>query len=155
VLSNPGDLNARSAMLLGAHLAGGAIENSMLGATHALANPLSAHFNLTHGIAIGVMLPHVIRYNSQVVGPLYGEFAADAGLCAAGDPAAPDILARFVASLVAEADCPTNLAAAGVDPALVGVLAQEATTQWTASFNPRSVDRSQFEELYRRAFEDF
>ena len=142
-------------MLLGAHLAGGAIENSMLGATHALANPLSAHFNLTHGIAIGVMLPHVIRYNSEVVGPLYGEFAADAGLCPAGDPAAADVLARFVASLVAEAECPTNLAAAGADPSLVGVLAQEAATQWTANFNPRPVDVSQFEELYRRAFEDF
>jgi hypothetical protein len=35
------------------------------------------------------------------------------------------------------------------------VLAQEAATQWTANFNPRSVDVSQFEELYRRAFEDF
>jgi alcohol dehydrogenase len=155
VLRDPTDLNARSAMLLGAHLAGGAIENSMLGATHALANPLSAHFNLTHGLAIGVMLPHVIRYNSQVVGSLYGEFAADAGLCAADDPAAGDVLARFVASLVAEADCPTNLASTGADPSLVGVLAQEAATQWTANFNPRSTDRSDFEELYRRAFADF
>ncbi len=63
VLAEPGDVNARAAMLLGAHLAGGAIENSMLGATHAMANPLSAHFNLTHGIAIGILLPHVIRYN--------------------------------------------------------------------------------------------
>jgi alcohol dehydrogenase len=155
VLRNPGDPSARAAMLLGAHLAGGAIENSMLGATHALANPLSAHFNLTHGIAIGVMLPHVIRYNSQVVGPFYGEFAADAGLCPAGDPAAAETLARFVATLVAEADCPTNLADAGADEKLVGLLAEEASTQWTANFNPRSVDRSQFEELYRRAFEEF
>jgi alcohol dehydrogenase len=155
VLREPTDLNARSAMLLGAHLAGGAIENSMLGATHALANPLSAHFDLTHGLAIGVMLPHVIRYNSQVVGPLYGEFAADAGLCAAHDPAAADIVARFVASLVAEADCPTNLAAVGADQALVGVLAHEAATQWTANFNPRSLECSDFEELYHRAFADF
>ena len=155
VLRDPSDLNARSAMLLGAHLAGGAIENSMLGATHAMANPLSAHFNLTHGIAIGVMLPHVIRYNSQVVGALYGEFAADAGLCPAGDPAAAESLARFVASLVAQADCPTNLEAAGADRALVGVLAQEAASQWTATFNPRAIDASQFEDLYRRAFEDF
>src|SRR6202044_278081 len=152
VLREPTNLNARAAMLLGAHLAGGAIENSMLGATHALANPLSAHFNLTHGLAIGVMLPHVIRYNSEVVRPLYGEFAVDAGLCAPGDPAAADVLARFVASLVAEADCPTNLAAAGADPSLVEVLAEEAATQWTANFNPRPVDRPQFAELYRRAF---
>jgi alcohol dehydrogenase len=155
VLREPADLNARSAMLLGAHLAGGAIENSMLGATHALANPLSAHFDLTHGLAIGVMLPHVIRYNSQVVGPLYAEFAADAGLCAIDDPAAADILARFVASLVAEADCPTNLATIGADPNLAGVLAREAATQWTANFNPRPLDHSDFEELYRRAFADF
>jgi alcohol dehydrogenase len=155
VLRNPTDLNARAAMLLGAHLAGGAIENSMLGATHALANPLSAHFNLTHGIAIGVMLPHVIRYNSESVGPLYGEFAADAGLCAAGDPSAAEKLARFVVSLMADADCPTNLTTAGADPALVGVLAQEAASQWTANFNPRPVDVPQFEDLYRRAFEDF
>ena len=155
VLREPTDLNARSAMLLGAHLAGGAIENSMLGATHALANPLSAHFDLTHGLAIGVMLPHVIRYNSQVVGLLYAEFAEDAGLCAIDDPAAAEILGRFVASLVAEADCPTNLAAIGADPALVGVLAREAAAQWTANFNPRPLDHSDFEELYRRAFADF
>jgi alcohol dehydrogenase len=155
VLRDPRDLNARSAMLLGAHLAGGAIENSMLGATHALANPLSAHFNLTHGVAIGVMLPHVIRYNSEVVGPLYGEFAADAGLCAIDDPAAAELLAKFVASIVAEADCPTNLTDAGADQSLVGVLAEEAATQWTANFNPRPVDQPQLVELYRRAFKDF
>ncbi len=155
VLTHPGDTAARAAMLLGAHLAGGAIENSMLGATHALANPLSAHFNVTHGIAIGIMLPHVIRYNSEVVGPLYGEFAADAGLCSADDPAASNLLAQFVASLVAQSDCPTNLAAVGADQALVGLLAQEAATQWTATFNPRAVDVQQLEELYRRAFDDF
>ena len=39
----------------------------MLGATHALANPLSAHYDMTHGIAIGIMLPHVIRYNAEVM----------------------------------------------------------------------------------------
>ena len=49
VLRAPRELVARSEMLLGAHLAGAAIENSMLGATHALANPLSAHCGLTHG----------------------------------------------------------------------------------------------------------
>jgi alcohol dehydrogenase len=154
VLQEPGDVNARAAMLLGAHLAGGAIENSMLGATHALANPLSAHFNLTHGIAIGVMLPHVIRYNADAVGELYGEFAAEAGLCSADDPRAPDKLAHFVECLLSEAGCPTDLSAAGVDASLVPVLAEEAATQWTAKFNPRPVDRSQFEELYRAAFRE-
>ena len=57
VLADPGDLMARGAVRLGAHLAGG-IENAMLGATHAAVNPLTAHYGITHGMAIGVMLPH-------------------------------------------------------------------------------------------------
>src|SRR5262245_55137967 len=52
VLRKPDDLEPRSAMQLGAYLAGAAIETSMLGAAHALANPLTAHYGLTHGIAI-------------------------------------------------------------------------------------------------------
>jgi alcohol dehydrogenase len=154
VLAEPGDVNARAAMLLGAHLAGGAIENSMLGATHAMANPLSAHFDLTHGIAIGIMLPHVIRYNAVAVPELYGEFAADAGVCAANDPQAAVRLARFVETLVIEANCPNNLAAAGADESLIPVLAEEAAAQWTSKFNPRPVDRPQFEQLYRAAFQE-
>ncbi len=137
-------------MLLGAHLAGGAIENSMLGATHAMANPLSAHFNLTHGIAIGVMLPHVIRYNGEAVCELYGDFAAEAGLCSADDPQAPGRLAQFVEKLLAEARCPNNLKAAGADLSLIPVLAEEAASQWTANFNPRPVDRLQFEAAVSR-----
>ena len=154
VLVEPGDLNARAAMLLGAHLAGGAIENSMLGATHAMANPLSAHFNITHGIAIGVLLPHVIRYNGDVVPELYGEFAEEAGVCSADDPQAVAKLAHFVETLLSEAKCPNNLAATGVDESLIPALAEEAAGQWTANFNPRPVDRPQFEELYRAAFQE-
>ena len=119
-----------------------------------MANPLSAHFKMTHGIAIGVLLPHVIRYNGEAVRELYGEFAADAGLCPADDPQSPAKLARFVESLLVEADCPTNLAAAGADISLVPVLAEEAAAQWTATFNPRPVDKAQFEELYRAAFRE-
>jgi alcohol dehydrogenase len=59
VLREPTDLAARDAMLLGAHRAGAAIEMSMLGATHACANPLTATYGTTHGVAIAVMLPSV------------------------------------------------------------------------------------------------
>src|SRR5262245_35197920 len=63
VLRDPNDLDARGAMQMGAFLAGTAIENSMLVATHACANPLTAHYGLTHGLAIGILLPHVVRFN--------------------------------------------------------------------------------------------
>ena len=151
VLAEPDDVEARGCMLLGAHLAGAAIENSMLGATHALANPLSAHFEMTHGIAIGLMLPHVIRYNAEVVGRLYGVLAADAGLCEADDPQAAFQLANLVESLVADADCPTSLAECDVDSDLIPTMAEEAAAQWTGRFNPRPVTAGTLEDLYRCA----
>src|SRR5690606_25520674 len=59
VLQDGDDLDARGAMLLGAAFGGTAIENSMLGAAHSAANPLTAHFDVVHGWAVGIMLPHV------------------------------------------------------------------------------------------------
>jgi alcohol dehydrogenase len=151
VVSEPQNLEARGAMLLGAHLAGVAIENSMLGATHALANPLSAHFDTVHGVAIGVLLPHVVRYNSAVVGRLYGDLAEDAGLCDRRDPDAGWRLADHLRWLIQRADQPTTLETIVTDPGLLPLLAQEAAAQWTGTFNPRPVDAASLEELYRCA----
>ena len=147
VLDKPQHVESRGATLLGAHLAGAAIENSMLGATHALANPLSAHFGLRHGVAIAIMLPHVIRHNGQVASHLYGELAADAGLCDAADPLAADVLANHVRALAERSGLPTSLAQWDVD-AKLDQLASEAAQQWTAGFNPRAVDRQSLKELY-------
>lgn len=152
VLTEPTNLAARGGMLLGAHLAGAAIENSMLGAAHALANPLTAHFDVTHGLAIGLMLPHVIRYNAAVVGPLYGRLAADIGLCASDDPAAGELIAERVTAWVRAAGCPTALSECGVTPDRLPQLAADAAVQWTGTFNPRPVDAGSLEEMYRCAF---
>ena len=144
-------LMARGAMLLGAHLAGAAIENSMLGATHALANPLTAHFGVTHGLAVGLMLPHVIRFNARTVGRLYGALAADAGLCPASDPRAGDLLADSIADLVGRSGLPTKLEQCGVERQMLPQLAEDAARQWTGTFNPRPVDESSLLELYEAA----
>ncbi len=147
-------LGARGNMLLGAHLAGAAIENSMLGAAHALANPLTAHFDVTHGLAIGVMLPHVIRYNSTVVGSLYGRLAADLGLCAIDDPQAGHQVADLVRRFTVMAGLPTNLSLCHVDRSQLPKLAGEAAQQWTGTFNPRPVDAPSLLRLYESAFVD-
>lgn len=151
VLANPDDGDARARMLVGAHLAGAAIENSMLGATHALANPLSAHFGLTHGVAIGVMLPHVVRFNRAAVGTRYGDLAADAGLCERADPAAGERLADRLAALLAQAGSPTRLGECDVEPAFFSAMAAEAAQQWTGRFNPRPVDEASLKRLYEGA----
>jgi len=145
------DLDARSKMLLGAHLAGAAIENSMLGAAHALANPLSAHFDVTHGVAIAVILPHVVRHNAEAVDGLYGELAADAGLCERGAPGAGALLAAHLAALAAQAGLPSRLGECGVDRAAVPEMAVEAARQWTGQFNPRPVDEQSLRQLYEGA----
>jgi len=75
VLSDPHDLDGRSAMQLGAYFAGLAIENSMLGATHACANPLTARYGTTHGAALAMLLPTVVRWNTPVAAERYAELA--------------------------------------------------------------------------------
>ncbi len=140
--------SAAGAMLLGAHLAGAAIEVSMLGAAHASANPLTAHAGITHGLAVGVMLPHVVRYNRAVAEPLYRELAVAIGQ----EPAdASAWMAQQVHAFLEVAGLPTTLGALGIRREQIPLLAQEATTQWTGQFNPRPLTVADFQELYAQA----
>ena len=77
VLKDASDSEARSKMLLGAHFAGAAIENAMLGAAHACANPLTAHFGITHGVAVALMLPAVVQFNGETAGARYRGLESD------------------------------------------------------------------------------
>jgi len=101
VLENPDDLEARGGMQLGACLAGIAIENSMLGATHALANPLTAHYGIVHGQAIATMLPHVIRFNAVTMENDYATLAELISNDASSvQTASSEQLASFISDLV-------------------------------------------------------
>ncbi|MCA8992581.1 MAG: iron-containing alcohol dehydrogenase [Planctomycetaceae bacterium] len=151
VLADANHLASRGDMLLGAHLAGASIENSMLGATHALANPLTAHFDLTHGVAIGLMLPHVIKYNARAVGSSYVQFVTDAGIGFKDTDDAALQLAKRIVSLVRLAKLPVSLKEAGVDAELLPQLAAEAAEQWTGRFNPRTVNAADLLEIYQCA----
>ncbi len=155
VLKAPGDLEARGRMLLGAALAGTAIELSMLGAAHSAANPLTAHFNVVHGLAVGLMLPQVVRFNAgdPRVAAAYAELAHGAGWALdARDPAvASERLAEGLHRLVVDSGLAPNLTAAGVQGERIPVLASEAAAQWTANFNPRVITPADFETLYRGA----
>ncbi|HEX7185928.1 MAG TPA: iron-containing alcohol dehydrogenase [Thermoanaerobaculia bacterium] len=136
-LDSPGNLQAAADVLLGAHLAGAAIEASMLGAAHACANPLSARYGLAHGIAVGLMLPPVVRFNTPVAGDLYAEL----------DRRLPERLEE----LRALAGLPGRLLDTGVEEGRLPELAQEAARQWTARFNPRPVAAADLLEIYRSA----
>jgi alcohol dehydrogenase len=149
VLQQPDDVDARGAMLLGSHLAGLAIEHSMLGAAHACANPLTAQFDVTHGIAVSLMLPHVVRWNAEVAGPLYADLLDGSG---SPDPLAGERLAGELEEVAAICGFPLSLADAGVPEDALPALAEAAAAQWTGGFNPRPVTRESALILYRAAW---
>jgi alcohol dehydrogenase class IV len=151
VLRDPRDLEARGAMQMGAFLAGTAIENSMLGVCHACANPLTAHYGITHGLAIAIMLPHVIRYNAPAVGGLYGELLDEAGLSNGHGDGPADTLIQRLLQLMHIAKLPTTLTSCGVSRGILPVLAEEASQQWTARFNPRQVTDADILGLFEAA----
>jgi alcohol dehydrogenase len=140
-----GGPDAWGEMLLGSHLAGAAIEASMLGAAHACANPLTARFDVTHGVAVGLMLPAVVRANARdsavatVYGELLGVSCEDAG----------ESLARRLESLRDAGGLPSRLSRVGVDAGSLPSLAADAVDQWTLQHNPRRLGEAELAALYR------
>lgn len=160
VLAAPGDLEARGAMQLGAYFAGMAIENSMLGATHACANPLTTHYGTAHGASIAILLPSVVRWNASVAGERYAELlkisatstaSASSNSVNAGCDSA-ERLARRLEELATAGGLRQTLGEAGVALSDLSRLAEEAAQQWTGRFNPRPFDSSGALEIYQCAF---
>jgi alcohol dehydrogenase len=156
--ADPRDLRARGTALLGAALAGMAVENSMLGAAHAAANPLTVHYGVTHGQAVGMMLPAVVRYNSEVseVRTIYQRLALGHGSpLHSRDPAgAAEVLAKYLEGCLERAGLPRSLAGLHVEEPDFDELAHQAAGQWTGKFNPRSVGPEDFARLYRSVAAD-
>jgi alcohol dehydrogenase len=157
VMVEPTDLIARGQMQLASAYAGLAIEHSMLGATHSAANPLTAHFDVPHGRAVGLMMPSVAHYNAvdPAAQRAYAELAVSAGLALAGGPIAEAVATLFdrLEVLLTASGTPRSLSAYEVTARDIPKLAAEAATQWTAGFNPRPVDAAAFERLYGSVLE--
>ena len=158
ILINPNDLEARGNMQLGAAFAGLAVENSMLGAAHAAANPLTAHYGIVHGQAVGLILPHVVRFNGEdpVSRRAYAELASAPEIACVSDghDQARDALISRLEVLLDLARMPRSLKSCGVEQAMIPTLAEEASRQWTAGFNPRPLSPKEFEALYEAAFSE-
>ena len=155
VTRSPSDVEARGGMQLGACFAGLAIENSMLGITHSLANPLTANFGIVHGQAIAVMLPHVIRFNSRhdSCAEWYADLAADIPpTIGSTDETSPvELLVAFIEACVSDAGLAKTLAELDVPADAVESLGQQAANEWTANFNPRPATPSELTDLYELA----
>ena len=141
-------------LLWGAHLAGASIEQSMLGAAHALANPLTARHGVPHGAAVLLTLPWVVRLNGEAGPPVndrYRELCELAGIPGtAGEPS--EDLARRLEELRAVGGLPERLSDVDVPREELGSLAKDAAKQWTARFNPRPVDEEELLRIYELAY---
>ncbi|MDA0254633.1 MAG: iron-containing alcohol dehydrogenase [Planctomycetota bacterium] len=154
VFSDGSDIEARAAVQLAAAWAGLAIENAMLGAAHALANPLTATHGIVHGQAVGLMLPHVVRYNAPACQAAYGELLAVAGGPATVRNASSDAagaLGDWLDGLLAAAGLARSLAGLVATDPDVPALAAAAASQWTAGFNPQPVTAAELTAIYEAA----
>jgi len=139
VITGTADLETRGRMLLGAAMAGSAIENSMLGAAHAAANPLTASYGIAHGHAVALMLPHVVRLNlgDPAIAAIYQQLGTHLGR---------PLLAWLAETIdLAGLPCPV------IDPSAIAQLAEAATQQWTGRFNPVPMTAATFTALYNNA----
>ena len=150
-----GDIEARSAMLLGSMLAGQAFANSPVAAVHALAYPLGGHFHIPHGLSNALILAHVLRFNCQTAPGAYIEIA----------PYAFPELARLEGQARAAAFCdalqelsrkcglPQRLRDVGVPESALEKMARDAMNQKRLlPNNPREVREADALEIYRLAW---
>jgi alcohol dehydrogenase len=144
-LARAEDVEARASMLLGAHLAGAAIENSMLGAAHACANPLTTRYGAEHGAALAMLLPSVVRWNASEVGARYAELSGR-------NSSDGEALARRVEEFAEAGGLSRSLSESGVLREDLPALAEDAAGQWTGRFNPRAFDAAGALEVYGWAY---
>ena len=78
------DLAARGQMQIAALLAGWAFSNAMVGLAHAMAHSLGAVCRIPHGLANGILLPHVMRFNLDEIPQLTADIAEAMGAATNG-----------------------------------------------------------------------
>lgn len=132
--ANPTDLEARSQMLTAAAMGAVAFQKG-LGAMHALAHPIGAHFDTHHGMTNAVVMPYVLIANRSAIEATIERLGAYTGLGHTFD----DVLAHIV-QLRADLDVPNTLVELGVDPDAVDTIATAAVHDPSAGTNPITVD---------------
>ena len=151
VLAEPGDLQARSNMLLGSMLAGMAFANASVAAVHALAYPLGGHFHVPHGLSNALVLVPVLNFNRPAAEPLYAQLAS-AVLPQehfANTSEACDHFIGFMTRLVARMPFAQRLSEVGVTPGDVDQLTDDALkVERLLINNPRPLSRDDIHALY-------
>ena len=152
---HPDDLGARSAMLLGAHLAGVAFSNAPVAGVHALAYPLGGLHHLPHGLSNALMLRHVLHHNAAAARDLYAELAEIvAPDCAGqGSQAKCALLIDTLDRMIVASGIAPRLRDHGIAADDIPILAREAMKQTRLLVNnPCPIDEADAARLYQAAW---
>lgn len=153
--TDPQDMTAREAMLLGAHLAGLAFSNAPVAGVHALAYPLGGLHHLPHGVTNALMLRHVLQHNAEAARDHYAELAPIVvPQCEAeGSQARAAMLIARLDELVRESGIGTRLRDYGIDVSEAPTLAREAMKQTRLLVNnPCEITEADAQRLYEAAW---
>ncbi|MCY7773404.1 bifunctional acetaldehyde-CoA/alcohol dehydrogenase [Bacillus licheniformis] len=167
---NGSDELAREKVHNASTIAGMAFSNAFLGINHSLAHKLGAEFQIAHGRANAILLPHVIRYNAAkpkkfTAFPKYSHFIADQryaeiartlGLPAKTTAEGVESLIQEIISLAKELKIPMSIKQNGVDAAAfeskVDLMAERAFEDQCTTANPKLPLVSELAEIYRSAY---
>lgn len=147
-----GDIKARERMALGQYMAGMGFSNVGLGLVHGMAHPLSAWYNVPHGVACASLLPIVMDYNKDYTGEKYRHIAAVMGIPHAESLPLDEVRTQAVQAvrdLGKRVGIPQNISELGVKEKDLEVIAKDALADVCTGGNPRDTNLDDILALYR------
>ncbi len=148
------NLKARENMAYASLLAGMAFNNANLGYVHAMAHQLGGLYDMPHGVANAVLLPHVARYNLIANPEKFADIAEFMGENTDGLSTmdAAELAIHAIARLSADIGIPQHLRDLGVKEADFPYMAEMALKDGNAFSNPRKGNEKEIAEIFRQAF---
>jgi lactaldehyde reductase len=147
-----GDVKAREDMALAQYVAGMGFSNVGLGLVHGMAHPLSARYNMPHGVACATLLPTILKYNADYTGEKYRDIAKALGVenvDAMSLEEARVAAVQAVAQLGKDVGIPQTIAELGVKEEDIPAIAKDAFADVCTGGNPRDTSIEEIEMLYK------
>lgn len=147
------DMEACEAMMVGSLFAGIAFSHARLGDVHAMSHPVSAYFDVPHGVANAILLPTVIDFNrSEAAGKYCFIYNAIAANPMKEEDFTPDMLGSELRVLNHELGIPASLSEVGVKSEKFDAMAEDAMKSGNILVNPRKTTKSDILDLYHQTF---
>lgn len=152
-VANRGDIEAAENMLVGSLFAGIAFSWARLGDVHAMSHPVSAYFNVPHGVANAILLPTIVEYNMLAdKGKYLNIYNYIAELPAAPEEFTADMLVDELLDLNESLGIPAGLEEVGVTKDKFDAMAEDAMKSGNIAVNSRSTTKKDVLALYEKAF---